>query len=620
MKTTLLLLVFMCTIFSIQAQNQAEQIAENWLDQHLSINKLESNSEFKLYHKHVGPAGETIRFRQEINGIPVLGAEIAIHVSPNNKVTYHSSTIDTEVRTINTVPTINPQSAMDIAKRRLNTTGTISFEKQSLMVFNNKGNTQLVHKIILEPQGEPHGSWEILVDAENGQIIQFEDKAVYHSAGECDHGDDHEKGKKKNKKNVTETASVSATGSGYVFDPDPLSAAGVSYGGQYVDGNDATNASLDAARSNVTLLDITFSGGMYSLVGPYAEVQDFENPNRGLFEQASSAFNFNRQQNGFEAVNVYYHVDHSMRYINETLGITLTPLVYSSGVRFDPHGLNGSDNSYYLGGSNRIAFGEGCVDDAEDADVVIHELGHGIHDWITGGNLSQVNGLSEGCGDYWAQSYSRSLGQWTNADPQYNYMFDWDGHNTCWGGRITNYTAIYPGGLVNQVHTDGQMWASVLMEIYDLIGRTKTDAAFLEGLAMTGGSTNQQDAAIAVRQAAVDMVINNRFGFTCNDVDQIEARFAARGYSLPAVDCEALSIDENELDTIAIYPNPTRSEVYFSGLSTSHHISIYNMLGQQLGQYEIDPQNNLVDLSSLSNGVYFIKFTNLDASFKIIKE
>ena len=44
--------------------------------------------------------------------------------------------------------------------------------------------------------------------------------------------------------------------------------------------------------------------------------------------------------------------------------------------------------------------------------VIIHELGHAIHDWVTGENLSQVNGLSEGTGDYFAQSYSRAYGLW----------------------------------------------------------------------------------------------------------------------------------------------------------------------------------------------------------------
>ena len=603
--TTLFLCALLYALFNY-AQDRNLELANSWLTQHTAWN-TKNISEFNLYFRHKGPSGETLRFQQTLSGIPVYDSEIAIHISPNNQVTYFTTTLKKEIKNVVTTPKISSEKALLLSKNAIKASGLISYQDAKLMVLNQDNTTQLIYKVVLEPNDLPIGSWEVLVNAKDGTIISAKDKAVYHD-------NKHRKKKAKN------TTAVRATGSGFVFDPDPLSAAGVAYGGNYVDGNDATNAQLDAARSNVTLLDITFSGGMYSLVGPYAEVMDFESPNEGLFAQASNVFNFNRQQQGFEAVNVYYHVDHSMRYINETLGITLTPLVYSSGVRFDPHGLNGADNSYYLGGSNRIAFGEGCVDDAEDADVVIHELGHGIHDWITGGNLSQVNGLSEGCGDYWAQSYSRSLGQWSSGDPQYNYMFDWDGHNVCWGGRITNYGATYPGGLVGQVHTDGQMWASVLMEIYDIIGRTKTDAAFLEGLAMTGSSTNQQDAAIAVRQAAVDMVVAGRYGFTCTDVDVIEARFAARGYTLPTVDCEALSIPDEELKTLTIYPNPTNGIVNFDGLQHTYNAGLYNITGQKILDTTLSPTANYLDIQTLAAGIYFLKFDGTNTTLKIIKE
>ena len=91
-----------------------------------------------------------------------------------------------------------------------------------------------------------------------------------------------------------------------------------------------------------------------------------------------------------------------MRYMNLTLGVTVHPTAYPGGVQYDPHGLNGVDNSHYTSGPEQLAFGEGGVDDDEDADVIVHELGHGIHDWVTNNGLSQVQGLSEGLGDYFA--------------------------------------------------------------------------------------------------------------------------------------------------------------------------------------------------------------------------
>ena len=495
--------------------NTTSEMALNWVSNNKEILKVEKISDLKVNFKRSGPSGHNVRLRQHLNKVPVYNSEIVVHISPDNRVTYVSNLFDPSVENINSTPSLAKSQALNLAKAKIKARGNISYTETKLYVYNKLETTKLIYRVIIEPDF-PTGSWEVLVDAQNGDILGAVDKANYNH---------HNKEAKLLPQPAP--APAPANGTGNVFLTDPLSFANVTYGGNYVDNNDATNTQLDAARSSVTLLDIDFSGGTYSLDGPYAAIRDFENPSTGLFTQATSTFNFNRFDDAFEAVNVYYLVDNSMRYINQTLGITLMPFQYTGGVRFDPHGLNGADNSHYLGGSGQIAFGEGCVDDAEDADVVIHELGHGIHDWLTGGNLSQVDGLSEGSGDYWGQSYSRSLNQWTTSDAEYDWFFNWDGHNVCWNGRVTNYGATYPGGLVSQIHADGQIWATTLMRIYDIIGREKVDKAFLEGLAMTGSSTSQEDAAIAVRQAAIDM------GYSCPDINVFTVEFTATGYNMP---------------------------------------------------------------------------------------
>jgi zinc metalloprotease ZmpB len=67
------------------------------------------------------------------------------------------------------------------------------------------------------------------------------------------------------------------------------------------------------------------------------------------------------------------------------------------------------------------------------------------------------------------------------------------------------------------------------MRIWDVIGREKTDKAFLEGLALTNSSTNQQNAAIAVRQAGI-----NR-NFPCADIQAMTDEFSASGYTMPTL-------------------------------------------------------------------------------------
>ena len=231
-----------------------------------------------------------------------------------------------------------------------------------------------------------------------------------------------------------------------------------------------------------------------------------------------------------------------MRYINAPsgsggLGLTVLPTQYVGGVKFDPHGLNGADNSHYTPGTGQLAFGEGGVDDDEDADVVIHELGHGLHDWVTpSAGVSQVNGLSEGTGDYFAQSYSRAYGNVPSSNPAWHWTFSWDGHNPFWAGRVTNYPATYPGGLVGQVHTDGQIWATCLMRIWNQLGAVKTDRVVLEGLGLTNSSTNQDDAAQALMQAAFDL------GYPLSDQQIMLNEFTATGYTVVIVPVELMSV------------------------------------------------------------------------------
>ncbi|SIQ33773.1 Thermolysin metallopeptidase, catalytic domain [Chryseobacterium sp. RU37D] len=370
-----------------------------------------------------------------IKDVPVFQSEIVLHYNKQGNITYTSTeSLRKNVQEISTVPSFSAVEAVKKAHIASHSKGEITFEENKLYVYvTEQGNTKLVYRVLTSSYDNP-GSWETIIDAQTGDVISTKDIALYH----------HEKNevskpRKKATKKEINTKKVLVSGSGYIFNPDPLSKMQVAYAGQYVDNNDATNPSLDAARSLVTIPEIDFTGGVYKLKGSYAEIKDLETPSTGLFTQAGNQFLFNRNDQGFEAVNAYWHIDNSLRYINETLNIVCKPLTNSGILWYDPHGLDGDDNSYYNNGT--LVFGEGGVDDAEDADVILHELGHGIHDWLTNGNLSQVQGLSEGCGDYWAQSYSRSLNQWPSSAAAYNWMFSWDGHNEYWPGRITNYTA-----------------------------------------------------------------------------------------------------------------------------------------------------------------------------------
>jgi zinc metalloprotease ZmpB len=482
-------------------------------------------------------AGTTLRFSQFFKGVQVYESETVINLSPDHHITFLLNGYKSIAPDFDANASIVKEQARDLVASYVGLSGRIDYDQTKLVVYHSHNTTRLAWNVRLVGE-EPIGDWEALVDAKTAEIFKCQDVSCYHQGKKLPFLEPAPLANVIADPVVNDSAlcddaplpmplPATVNGTGNTFDPDPLSTAGAAYAGSYVDGNDANAAVLTAELKSRTLNSITFNAGVHSLVGPYATIIDFEAPAKGLFSQASSTFAFDRNADAFEAVNTYYMLDQSLRYINVTLGISLMPFQYAGGMQFDPSGLSGADNSHYIGSTGRIAFGEGGVDDAEDADVILHEMGHGLHDWATSGSLSQVNGLSEGCGDYWAQSYSRAVAVWTPAQPAYHWVFSWDGHNPFWGGRTTNYAALYPSGLVNQIHTDGQIWATCLMKIYDAIGRTKTDRAFLEGLMLTNSTTNQQDAAIAFRQAGINM------GYTASELTQITNFLTGCGYIMP---------------------------------------------------------------------------------------
>ena len=524
--------------FPLTASTAEEMAREYLLGQRAILGLSETEiAELEVYFVREGLASTTVRLRQQHQGIPVHQAEIAISISPQKTVSYVANKLAYGLAPLNTTASISAQQARAIVADYIQLGDSPHFEEQELVIFPEIEGGRLTQRVVIASH-QPMGEWEAFVNAQSGELLKVTNTSCYHH-----HHPAATAISSIPPKAAIPPAEVSfmLDGTGNVFDPDPLAAPNATYGQTgYVDNSDNNSSQLLAQQVSVTLPDITFSGGQYRLVGPYAEIVDTESPFRGTFAQATPNWNFNRQNNAFEAANVYYHIDASMRYLNEDIGVNVMPTQYTGGARFDPSGLNNADNSHYTGGNGVVAFGDGGVDDAEDSDVVHHELGHALHDWITGENLSQVNGLSEGCGDYWAVSYNRSLGFWNSSQAPYNWVFRWDGHNQFWGGRNVNTTKTYPNNLVGQVHTDGGIWAAAMMQVWDAIGKANSDRIFWEGLAMTTSNTNQNDAANAVYTAAGNLGLN--------DTDRLAVHtiFTNRGYTLPpfvALPVELLSFE-----------------------------------------------------------------------------
>lgn len=525
--------------YVVQADDP-EAMARQFLNENhemLGITSENITNELRLHAVRESAAGTVVRFRQHYQGLAVNKSEITIAISPDYRVTNVANSFRPDLNLTSISPAITAAQARTTAHQLIGLTGALQYDEVDLVIHDLNGVTRLAY-LVQAIAAAPIGEWHVLVNAQTGVVFGAEDKAFYHHPKHH-----HAPQPMKKLPKFHPPMSMLVAGTGKVFDPDPMSSANATYGENgYVDNNDGMVQAISDEIVTVDLLEITLENGVYRLESPYARVDDTSAPNDGIFTQNSPDFLYDRSEDPFEAVNCFYHTDASMRYLNDDLQLNIVPYQYTTGVGFDPHALNGNDNAQYSSGTGQMSFGEGGVDDAEDSDVVHHELGHGIHDWVTSGGLSNsIDGLSEGQGDYWAQSYNRALGLWDVNDPAYQWVFNWDGHNEFFSGRVTNSDDLYPVVVpVVGIHAAGQIWSTALMKIYDANGRRKTDIMSWEGLGMTNSTSTQNDAANSAYQAALNMNCTN------NELIVIYDAFTDANYVLnyvrPMPDNDALAV------------------------------------------------------------------------------
>jgi subtilisin-like proprotein convertase family protein len=284
-----------------------------------------------------------------------------------------------------------------------------------------------------------------------------------------------------------------------IFDPNAVAAINDP---SLQDRNDFASAVPENAYDIVELRGVAESG---PLRGPHVQLVDIQSPNIAP-PDASQPLLFNREADGFEDVNVYFHIDRNQRYL-QSLGYAGERAIVPYAIEVDAHSAGGADNSFFLPSSTITAigtlhFGEGGTDDAEDADLVVHEYGHAILEWIApgvygGGFASEPRALSEGFGDYWAYSAHVAQRLASGRDP---FCFaDWDAR--CWEDdpsqrcgyakdsdclrrldstrTMADFERSESGGVE---HRNGTIWSSALREIHQQLGKHVTDTIVIESL------------------------------------------------------------------------------------------------------------------------------------------
>jgi subtilisin-like proprotein convertase family protein len=426
-------------------------------------------------------------YQQKIAGIPVDHAEFIVSVAKKDGRVYQvfNNIYPVKNAPAQTKASVGVDEAYGIAWDYLRAQSELSGAPMSRLVYTPEGEGFRLNYVIDLALSAPDGAWNVRVDAATGAVVAVEDTRLIRKITEetltaeerlaAVSGPAWDRvamfdrfAAQKSANDDIIAAGTLALGTGVVFDPDPRT----TLNNNSLADNSAASA-FTAAYFTRSLQDITLSGGLYRVTGPYVNIINFEAPTTAPSTTVDGNWTAVRGNNAFNDAMTYFHLDQNQRYM-QSLGFTGPTGIQEGPIQTDTDGLSGADNSYFLPASNRLAFGHGCVDDNEDADVILHEYGHAIqHDITANWTGGDTGAMGEGFGDYWAASYSYVQPNGNTFFP--DWIYTWDGHgasDACWPGRVLNATgaqyvqtttysahASIPGG-----YQSDELWSTPLFQ------------------------------------------------------------------------------------------------------------------------------------------------------------
>jgi hypothetical protein len=311
------------------------------------------------------------------------------------------------------------------------------------------------------------------------------------------------------------------TAPGQVFAPNPVADLGIQ---TLTDQKDADYFSADPrlrrAYHRVTLTNLDASG---TLTGDWAKVvSETGTPAR----DTGSGYIYTRDQDQFEQTMAYYWVTQAQKYI-QSLGFGSTLPAVNKRQQLLRVNQFGGDNSFFREGTGKltITLGKGGVDDAEDAEVIVHEYGHSVQDnQVTGfGTTPDAGAIGEAFGDYLAVTVSATFAP-TADEP---CVADWDSTSYTLDVphclRRVDTNKHYPEDLSNprEVHADGEIWSRALWDMRNALGARLADTIIIRA---QFGFTRD----ISMRAAAAQTIRTARL-YGASAESATRAAFAARG-------------------------------------------------------------------------------------------
>lgn len=443
----------------------SELAARSFFAENAPLFKMkQKEDDLVLVCSHKSLLGEHFIFEQDYQGVPVYGAQVGIHFNRAGEIVVVNNTYQPEIALASVEPQVNQANAIGRALATLKS-GSASEAGSELFVYNFNDSFSLAWRIVVPTDGP---TWEMFVDAQDGRLL----------------GEPRDINRYVN-------------GVGQVYNVNAV----VATQDNSLRDNADSAAAVPATAYRIVTLQGLFGNGR--LDGDFAS----SSKSKKRASDAGNIFIFDRSTDEFSETMGYYYIDYAERYI-QSLGFT------NVNNRQQVFAVNRYkyDNSFYSLGNKEITYGLGGVDDAEDAEVILHEYGHSIQDnQVPGFGASVESGaMGEGFGDYWGAS----IGAQFSGGFQDLCLAEWDATSYSSSNppclRRLDGSKHYPEDLAGEVHDDGEIWSAALWQIRDGVGATNADRVILAAHFLLAPNASFNQGANALVTSAKSLGLGNR--------------------------------------------------------------------------------------------------------------
>ncbi len=263
------------------------------------------------------------------------------------------------------------------------------------------------------------------------------------------------------------------------------------------------------------------------------------------------------------------------------------------------------------------ASGDECLEINPHYDWVFEE-GWTISDIYTTGNDLTVDAGT----NFTLQTISVPLvGEWPITDLNLKYYKDDNGKPGNEIGSensptISNITAI--GGLLGNPALNIYR-LEIEVTPFEFSGEETSDTTYWIGI---GNVVNGHNSNSHWASTTGNIVGNESYQF--NDTTGVWTRISGwdGNYTFKGECTDILGVEENQVATLQIYPNPAIDVIHLSAGRSIGEVSLYNLLGQQVLRMEVESNTTQLNISQLPVGTYILRNNDGErsGSYKIIKK